>query len=60
MTAAYFQQGQAVQISRAPTSGWVRIFSEATDKQDATFLGVGEILEDGRVTPRRLVVASTN
>jgi tRNA pseudouridine55 synthase len=54
-TSVYFKQGQSVQIAHAPTSGWVRIFSEATSEQDIEFLGVGEILEDGRVTPRRLV-----
>jgi len=57
-TAIFFKQGQAVQIAKAPTAGWVRIFSEATDDQGAEFLGVGEILEDGRVTPRRLVASS--
>ena len=54
VTASYLRQGQAVQIPHAPTQGWVRIFSEsATTGSD--FLGVGEILEDGRVAPRRLV-----
>ncbi len=53
MTAAFLLQGQAVQISHAPTAGWVRIFSESDD--DLEFLGVGEILEDGRVAPRRLI-----
>ncbi|MFT6010850.1 MAG: tRNA pseudouridine55 synthase [Candidatus Azotimanducaceae bacterium] len=57
-TSVYFKQGQAVQIAHAPTSGWVRIFSEATSDQDIEFLGVGEILEDGRVTPRRLVATA--
>ncbi|MEX0943170.1 MAG: tRNA pseudouridine(55) synthase TruB [Pseudomonadales bacterium] len=54
VTASYLRQGQAVQISHAPTHGWVRIFSESTDSE-GDFLGVGEILEDGRVAPRRLV-----
>jgi tRNA pseudouridine55 synthase len=58
VTSVYFKQGQAVQITHAPTSGWVRIFSEATNEQDIEFLGVGEILEDGRVTPRRLVASA--
>ena len=54
LTASYLRQGQAVQIPHAPTTGWVRIFSES--ENDGTgFLGVGEILEDGRVAPRRLV-----
>lgn len=54
LTAAYFRQGQPVQIARAPVEGWVRIFSES-DNEEGEFLGVGEILEDGRVAPRRLV-----
>ncbi len=54
LTASYLRQGQPVQISNAPTEGWVSIFSESED--DDEFLGVGEILGDGRVAPRRLVV----
>ena len=56
LTAAYFRQGQPVQIAKAPVEGWVRIFSES-DGDENVFLGVGEILEDGRVAPRRLVAA---
>ena len=64
VTASYFRQGQPVQISNAPTTGWVRIFSEpegsseeaGTDSVADTFIGVGEVLEDGRIAPRRLVV----
>ena len=56
LTAAYFKQGQAVQVAKAPANGWVRIFSES-DLKGPVFLGVGEILEDGKVTPRKLVVA---
>ncbi len=55
VTASYLRQGQPVQIAHAPTNGWVRIFSGSENAQ-ADFLGVGEILEDGRVAPRRLVV----
>jgi tRNA pseudouridine55 synthase len=46
----YVRQGQAVQVAKAPTSGWVRLFAS-----NDHFLGVGQILEDGRVAPRRLV-----
>ncbi len=49
-TAYYLQQGQAVQVPRAPTDGWVRIH-----RHDGVFLGVGQILEDGRVAPKRLL-----
>jgi len=49
-SAYYLGQGQAVLVARAPTSGWVRIYAK-----DGRFIGVGEIAEDGRVAPRRLV-----
>ena len=48
--AFYLQQGQPVLVPRAPTSGWVRLY-----QRDHTFLGMGEILDDGRVAPRRLM-----
>lgn len=51
--AYYLRQGQAVQIANIPTEGWVQIH-----QQDGEFIGVGEILDDGRVAPRRLVVNS--
>lgn len=50
MTAMYLNQGQPVIVPRAPASGLVRL----KDK-NGTFLGIGEILDDGRVAPRRLV-----
>lgn len=46
----YLQQGQAVMVPRAPTEGLVRLY----DPSDR-FLGVGEILDDGKVQPKRLV-----
>ncbi|HIJ23777.1 MAG: tRNA pseudouridine(55) synthase TruB [Gammaproteobacteria bacterium] len=48
----YVRQGQPVQISGAPDEGWVRIYDESNK-----FLGVGEIIDDGRVAPRRLVAS---
>ena len=49
--AFYLCRGQAVQVPKAPTSGLVRLFSESKG-----FLGIGEILGDGRVQPHRLFV----
>ncbi|MDH5614509.1 MAG: tRNA pseudouridine(55) synthase TruB, partial [Gammaproteobacteria bacterium] len=49
-TAYYLRMGQAVQVPKAPTQGWVRIFAGEDD-----FLGVGQITDDGRVAPKRLV-----
>jgi len=46
----YLRQGQPVIAPYAPASGWVRI-----TRKDGSFFGVGEILDDGRVAPRRLV-----
>jgi tRNA pseudouridine55 synthase len=51
-SAFYLQQGQAVLVPRAPTAGLVRLYS--TQRR---FLGVGEVLDDGRVAPRRLLDA---
>lgn len=47
--AYYLRQGQAVLVPRAPTRGWVRIY-----EGDARLLGLGEVLDDGRIAPRRL------
>lgn len=52
--AFYLKQGQPVLVPHAPTKGWVRLV-EGTDTE-GTFIGVGEILDDGRVAPRRLIV----
>ena len=50
--AFYIKQGQAIQVPHAPTEGWVRIYD------NSQFLGVGEIQDDGRVAPRRMIQAS--
>lgn len=58
VSAFYLRQGQAVQISHAPTQGWVRIFGDPGEGQEEkNFIGVGEILGDGRIAPRRLVAS---
>lgn len=46
----YLRTGQAVMVPNTPTTGHVRIFSD-----NDVFMGIGEILDDGRVAPRRLV-----
>jgi tRNA pseudouridine55 synthase len=57
VTASYIRQGQPVQIANAPTRGWVSIFSESDDPNEE-FVGVGEVMDDGRIAPRRLVVTN--
>ena len=51
--AFYLRQGQPVLVPKAPTAGWVRLY-----EGDSRFLGMGEILDDGRVAPRRLMVVN--
>jgi len=47
--AYYLCRGQAVRIPTTPRSGWVRLYAK-----DAGFLGIGKVLADGRVAPKRL------
>ncbi|HEY4732637.1 MAG TPA: tRNA pseudouridine(55) synthase TruB, partial [Gammaproteobacteria bacterium] len=48
---AYFiKKGQAVLVPHAPSQGYVKLYSGETQ-----FMGIGHILEDGRVAPRRLM-----
>lgn len=49
--AFYMSQGQPVLVPHAPTEGWVRIYDQKK------FLGVGEVQDDGRVAPRRMIQA---
>ena len=51
-SAFYLSQGQSVFVANAPTAGLVRIF-----RGQDRFLGVGQILPDGKVAPKRLLNA---
>ncbi len=46
----YLCQGQAVFVPQLKDRGWVRLY--ASDKR---FLGLGTVLDDGRVAPKRLL-----
>jgi len=51
LAAHYLRQGQPVSVPLAGQPGtWVRLYEE-----ERGFLGMGEVLEDGRVSPRRLM-----
>jgi tRNA pseudouridine55 synthase len=52
-SAFYLRQGQPVLVPRAPTQGWVRLYLGEQE-----FLGLGEISDDGRVAPRRLLACA--
>ena len=49
-SAFYFKQGQAVWEAGEMPKGELRIYEE-----DGVFLGVGKLLDDGKITPKRLV-----
>ncbi len=52
----YILQGQPVLVPQAPTHGLVRIYGTLQGREPGRyFLGVGEIMDDGRVAPKRLV-----
>lgn len=52
--AFYLRQGQPVLAPRAPSQGWVRLYQD-----EQRFFGIGEILDDGRVAPRRLLAVGS-
>ena len=47
--AWYFSRGQAVRVAGTPNEGRLRVYA------GSRFLGVGEIIEDGRLAPKRLM-----
>ncbi len=49
-SAYYLRRGNPVLVPRSPAQGWVRLYESA-----GRFMGMGEILDDGRVAPRRLM-----
>jgi tRNA pseudouridine55 synthase len=49
-SAFYFKQGQAVWQSGKIPEGELRVYEEK-----GTFLGLGRLLDDGKITPKRLV-----
>lgn len=46
----YIKLGQPVLVPKAPTAGWVRLYDA-----EQRFLGVGEVEDDGRIAPRRMM-----
>lgn len=46
----YLRQGQAVTFSGLPESGRLRVYDQTN-----VFIGIGEVAEDGRLAPKRLI-----
>ena len=51
-SSVYFKNGNPVRSSGVPGSGLVRV----TEGEEEKFIGMGEVDDEGRVAPRRLVV----
>jgi len=49
----FVRNGQPVYVPRAPTAGWVRLYGAGQE-----FLGLAEVVSDGRLAPRRLLAAA--
>jgi tRNA pseudouridine55 synthase len=54
LAAHYLRQGQAVTGGRDLAPGWVRLY-----EPERGFLGLGEVQDDGRVAPRRLLAVAS-
>ena len=53
----HVRHGQPVMVPHAPSEGWVRLHEDGLG--DNGFVGVGEVLDDGRIAPRRMIAAGT-
>lgn len=53
--SSYVKQGQAVQVPKAPTEGLLRLYEVSAEGKE--FIGVGHVLDDGRIAPKRLIQA---
>ncbi|HCU89640.1 MAG TPA: tRNA pseudouridine(55) synthase TruB [Gammaproteobacteria bacterium] len=49
-SAFYIKRGQAIRVCDAPEAGFVRLYISGRQ-----FIGVGIVLDDGRIAPRRLI-----
>ena len=50
LAAHYLKQGQVVSARHGLAPCWVRLY-----EGESRFLGMGQVLDDGRVAPRRLL-----
>jgi len=55
MSAHYLRHGNPVQAANTPTEGMVQVFV-GDNEAEGEFIGVGQIDDEGRVAPKRIVV----
>jgi tRNA pseudouridine55 synthase len=53
LATPYLLQGQPVSARHGHSPGWVRLYDDG-----GRFLGMGEVLDDGRVAPKRLMLTA--
>lgn len=51
--ALYLRQGQPVLVPQTPVEGLLRLYAKHTDGQQ--FIGIGQVMDDGRIGPKRLI-----
>ncbi len=51
--SGHIQRGQSVAVANAPSSGLFRLYADMDEGQ--RFIGIGQMLDDGRVGPKRLI-----
>ncbi|MBL4822393.1 MAG: tRNA pseudouridine(55) synthase TruB [Colwellia sp.] len=57
MSAHFLRHGNPVQAYKAPAEGCIQVYiGEDEDDENAEFIGVGFINDDGQVAPKRIVV----
>ena len=56
LAADSIRHGQAVLVRHLPSDGLVRLYAESEENDESRFIGIGEIDDDGKVAPRRLIV----
>jgi len=60
MSAHYLRHGNPVQAFNAPSNGSIQVYvGEHEQDENAEFIGVGFINDDGQVAPKRIVVKTT-
>ncbi len=60
MSANFLRHGNPVQASNAPVDGLVQVYLGEPSAQNAEFIGVGFIDDNGLVAPKRIVVIEPN
>lgn len=59
MSANFLRHGNPVQAYNSPEDGSVQVYiGDGEDDQNAEFIGVGQMNDDGLVAPKRIVVVS--